>query len=141
MSLSSFIVRSENGMIDQASTVASFEAKLSAYAEELETEGTVLRTAVHETFTERGNRLPMPAAVALATARLNPQSENYGSLETKVKLHIRENSNNSGTREYRIGKGPQGGVSLVSLLSDEERASHQKDCERWAAKADDKSSK
>lgn len=129
-SLSSFIVR-ENGSINQTATVAAFESQLAAYAVELETESDTLRAAVNATLDQAGERVPMPALVALSVAKLNPQRENYSALETKVKSFIRENSNGAGTGEYRIGKGPKGGCSLVANLSPEDQAKHAADVAKW----------
>jgi phage tail tube protein FII len=93
INLQSYVVRGSDGSVDEGATLDKFEATLSQYIAQRETELSTISDAVHAVFDQyKGTSINMPALTTFALQRLNAQPENYKALETRVQEFVRENS-------------------------------------------------
>lgn len=102
----------KDGNIDQDASRAAFDAQLTKFVAERETELSTIGNAVHAVFDAyKGASINMPALANLALQRLNAQPSNFSTLEERTLQYVRDNA---GTREsgamFAIGKGKGGGV-------------------------------
>jgi hypothetical protein len=112
ITLSSYVVRAEDGSIDLDATCTKFAGDLLKYQAERETEAEVVGAAVHAVFDQfKGARLNMPAVTSLALQKLNVQPENFKTLSERVQGYIRDHAGEQGSGSlFGIGRGKGGGV-------------------------------
>lgn len=113
--LASYIVRNNNGSINQEATLERFATDLLKYEAERETENTTIGVAIHALFDAHlGKRLASPFVVGEALKSLNAQPDTYKLLTEKVMEYLRTNP------DFSISKGKGGGVGRVADLPTKE---------------------
>lgn len=129
--LTTVLVLTTAGTIDQAASEAAFRTSLANYIAEREVEEGNIADAVHAVFDKyRGASINMPALAGFVLQQLNVQPENFNALEERVMEYVRNNADlpekkdKSGkviqaaeaprTRTFAIGKGKGGGVKRWS---------------------------
>jgi hypothetical protein len=103
----------QNGRVDQDGSLSAFEAALSKFVAQRETETSTLATAVGAILAKHSDRgIAMPVLAALALNSINVQPENYSALEGLLLDYVRENASDKREdgKSFRIGKGKGGGV-------------------------------
>lgn len=125
MDVTKFIVRADDGSVDETLSHAAFATALTKHIAERETETSTIATAVGEVFDQYlGTSINMPALCNFACAKLNAQPENYKVLSERVAAYVRDNAQGKDTSEkdakesiwerpdsmFVIGKGKGGGV-------------------------------
>ena len=101
-----------NGKVDQDASRDAFEAALSHFVAQHETETATLATAVDAVLANHPNKgIAMPILASLALNTINVQPENFSALSEQLMNYVRANA--SEKREdgklFRIGKGKGGG--------------------------------
>jgi len=125
-SLTVQLVRHADGSVDVDGSTASFEAALSDFVAQSETEQSTIAATVNAQFDKHpGTAIKLPNLASMTCAALNAQPVNYTRLEGLALSYVRANA--SEKREdgklFRIGRGKGSGVRRWSEIPTEAPAS------------------
>jgi hypothetical protein len=103
-----------NGKVDMDASRDAFDAALSAFVVQHETEIATLANAVQGVLSAHpGRGIAMPTLASLALNSINAQPENYSTLTELALQYVRDNAQGDDSL-FVIAKGKGGGVSLRS---------------------------
>lgn len=113
--LSTYAVKSSDGSIDTAQTLAKFSADLDTFVSLQAADTEAVAQAVSDTFDANlGVRINMPYLVSQCLPRLGVTSATHKSLTERVQAYVRSNADGKGLDLFSIEKGKNGGVARKS---------------------------
>lgn len=113
-----YVIRADDGSVNQEATVARFAEQLATFAEQDRTVSQTVLAALNAAFDAqpvKGVRLAMPAVVYVTMKQLNPsEGTNITMLQNKIAAVVRSSP------EFKVGRGKGGGVSRVCDIPTEQ---------------------
>ena len=102
------------GKVDVEASTSAFDAALSAFVAQHETESATLGAAVQSILSANpGKAIATPVLVSLALNSINVRPENFASLDMLTRQYIKDNSAGDDSL-LCVAKGKGGGISLRS---------------------------